>query len=91
MLYDHRYHLHVGYYKNGFDLEAAAYKRKSEDIRDIFFDFEHEGLKNDPEKELDGLGTKIFSIKAKELEYFEVAKKFEQWLFDQKIIKLLDP
>jgi len=36
MLYDDRYHLDLGYYQNGFDIEAIAFKRQSEKIWEIF-------------------------------------------------------
>ncbi|WP_460113898.1 DUF3986 family protein [Priestia megaterium] len=31
-IYDPHLHLHIGYYKNGLDYEARAYKRKQEDM-----------------------------------------------------------
>ncbi|MCI2257014.1 DUF3986 family protein [Domibacillus sp. PGB-M46] len=87
MLYDDRYHMHLGYYENGFDLEAIAFKRQSQEIWDIFFDFEQYGLKKPvQETELKEFSIKIFSIESKELDYNYGAKKFEQWLFNQRII-----
>ncbi|KZZ84418.1 MULTISPECIES: DUF3986 family protein [Bacillaceae] len=89
MLYDDRYHLHLGYYKNGFDLEAIAYKRQSQEIWDIFFDFEQYDLKNpvqDSELSFEHFGTRIFSVEMKELDYDYGAKQFEQWLYSQKIV-----
>jgi hypothetical protein len=87
VLYDDRYHLHLGYYENGFDLEAVAFKRQSQEFWDIFFDFEQYGLKKPAqETELKGFGIKIFSIEIEELDYNYGAKKFEQWLSNQRII-----
>ncbi|MDM5338504.1 DUF3986 family protein [Fictibacillus enclensis] len=87
MLYDDRYHMHLGYYENGFDLEAVAFKRQSQEIWDIFFDFEHYGLNNAvQEAESNGFGIKIMSIEIEELDYNYGAKKFEQWLSNQRII-----
>jgi hypothetical protein len=39
VLYDDKYHLHLGYYEDNCDYESIAFKRQSEDIWDIFFDF----------------------------------------------------
>ena len=38
-VYDDRYHLHLGYYEDNRDYESVAFKRKTEDKWDIFFDF----------------------------------------------------
>ncbi|WP_453996185.1 DUF3986 family protein [Bacillus nitroreducens] len=87
MLYDDRYHFHVGYYENGYDLEAVAFKRQSQGIWDIYFDIEHYGYKNNVQDvELKNFGIRIFSIENKELDYHDAAKKFEQWLVSQKMI-----
>lgn len=45
VLYDDRYHMHLGYYEKGFDLEAVALKRQSQATWDVFFDFHFYGLK----------------------------------------------
>ncbi|WP_226528759.1 DUF3986 family protein [Metabacillus niabensis] len=89
ILYDDRYHLHLGYYGNNFDYESIALKRKLEDVWDIFFDFKQYRLRDiSPENELslDGFGKRIFSIHNKELTYDIGAQKFEQWLSLHKII-----
>ncbi|MFE1243470.1 DUF3986 family protein [Fictibacillus sp. NPDC058756] len=88
-LYDDKYHLHLGYYENNCDYESIAYKRLSEDIWDIFFDFKHYGIKNttqENELTLLGNGTRIFSIHDKELNYDIGVKRFEKWLTLHKII-----
>lgn len=90
MLYDERYHLHLGYYENGYDLEAVAFKRRSDDIWDIFFSFEQYGLRPiDQENDMSSeeFGTRIFSIQSKDLDYDFGSKRFEQWLSTHKIIK----
>ncbi|USK33430.1 DUF3986 family protein [Bacillus sp. F19] len=89
ILYDDKYHLHLGYYKNDFDYESIAYKRQSEDVWDIFFDFKQYGLKNTAqvnELTLEGFGTRIFSISGNDLNYDIGVQKFEKWLSIQKII-----
>ena len=89
ILHDSRYHLHLGYQKNNCDFECVAFKRKLEDIWDIFFDFKQYGLENiSTEYELssDGYGTKIFYIYTKDLNYEIGVKRFEQWLSLHKMI-----
>lgn len=87
MLYDDRYHIHLGHYENGFDLEAVAFKRQSQEIWDIFFDFEQYGLKNPVQDiELKGFGIRIFSIEIEELDYNYGVEKFEHWLSNRRII-----
>ena len=88
-VYDERYHLHLGYYKNNCDYESVAFKRKTEDIWDIYFDFKQYGIKKSSimgEKTLEEFGTRIFSINNKELNDDIRVKRFEQWLFLNKII-----
>ena len=83
ILYDDKYHLHLGYYENNCDFESMAFKRQSEDIWDIFFDYKQYGF-NDitPENEftLEPFGTRIFSICNKELDYHFGLRRFKQWL-----------
>ncbi|MDQ0229037.1 DUF3986 family protein [Metabacillus malikii] len=88
MVYDDRYHLHIGYYENGHDIEAIALKRLNEDIWDIFFDFEFYGFQVPTEKSerLEYFGIKIFSIENEELDYFDGARKFEQWLLTNNLL-----
>ncbi|KKB35348.1 DUF3986 family protein [Bacillus thermotolerans] len=89
MLYDDTRHLHVGYYENGYDLEAVALKRQSEDQWDIFFPFEQYGLKpaaQENEVSFEEFGTRIFSIPIKDLDYQLGSKKFEEWLSAHRII-----
>ena len=35
IMYDGKYHLHLGYYENNCDFECVAFKRQLEDIWDI--------------------------------------------------------
>ncbi|MDR7079893.1 hypothetical protein J2Y03_004951 [Neobacillus niacini] len=65
ILYDNKYHLHLGFYEDNCDYESIAFKRQSKDIWDIFFDFKGYGIKNiTPESELtlEPFGTRIFFI-----------------------------
>lgn len=89
VLYDDKYHLHLGYYEDKCDYESIALKRQYEDIWDIFFDFKQYGFKNiTPENELtlEPFGTRILSICNKELDYDFGVQKFKQWLSLNKII-----
>lgn len=89
ILYDDKYHLHLGYYQDNCDYESIAFKRQSEDIWDIFFDFKGYGIKNNtPENELtlNSYGTRIFSIRNKEIDYDSGVHQFKQWLSINKII-----
>ncbi|MGD7007952.1 DUF3986 family protein [Metabacillus sp. 84] len=87
MLYDDRYHLHVGYYENGEDFEAIAYKRQSQETWDIFFDFEQYGLsKPILRTRLKDGAMWIFSIDKDELNSHYGAEKFKQWLSAQRLI-----
>ena len=89
ILYDDEYHLHLGYYEDNRDYESIAFKRQSEDIWDIFFDFKQYGFKKiTPENELtlEPFGTSIFSICNKELDYHFGVQRFKQWLSLNKII-----
>ncbi|MEH7748661.1 DUF3986 family protein [Neobacillus drentensis] len=89
ILYDKKYHLHIGYYHDNCEYESIAFKRQSEDIWDIFFDFKGYGIKNiTPENELtlEPFGTRIFSIYNKEIDYDIGVQQFKQWLSINKII-----
>lgn len=87
--YDEKYHLHLGYYENNCDFECVAFKRKSEDVWDVFFDFEQYGLTNlIPENTFlfEEFGRRIFFIYTKELDYVWGVEQFEQWLSSNKLI-----
>jgi aminopeptidase N len=88
-VYDIRYHLHLGYYEERFDYEATAYKRKSEDIWDIFFDLEHYKIENltlNQEDYMKDMGYKILSLEIEDLDYDYGVKQFERWLLDNQLI-----
>ena len=88
ILYDNRYHLHLGFYEDNCDYESIALKRQFEDIWDIFFDFKGYGINNTLNNELtlESFGTRIFSIYNKEIEYDVGVQQFKHWLFINKII-----
>ncbi|MGD6964458.1 DUF3986 family protein [Fictibacillus phosphorivorans] len=89
IVYDSRYHLHLGYYEEKFDYEATAYKRQSEDIWDIFFDLEQYKIENltlNQEDYKKNMGYKILSIAIEDLDYDYGVKHFERWLLENKLI-----
>ncbi|WP_026567144.1 DUF3986 family protein [Bacillus sp. UNC41MFS5] len=89
ILYNEKYHLHLGFYEDNCDYESIAIKRKSEDIWDIFFDFKGYGFKNiTPESQLllEPFGKRIFSIYNKEIDYDIGVQQFKKWLSINKII-----
>lgn len=89
ILYDTRYHLHLGFYEDNYDYESIAIKRQLEDIWDIFFDFKEYGIENitlENELTLESFGTRIFSIYNKEIDYTIGVQQFKQWLFIHKVI-----
>ncbi|MDP7981533.1 DUF3986 family protein [Bacillus sp. WLY-B-L8] len=90
-IYDSKYHLHLGYYEQGNDFEAIAYKKNQTNIWDVFFDFEMYNLKI-PEKYKDQYyekyGVKIFSICTDDLDYTLGSNEFKKWLIQLKIIQV---
>lgn len=88
MLYDEKYHLHLSYNDDNCEYESMAFKRQSEDIWDIFFDFKGYGIKNTSENELtlEPFGARIFSIYNKEIDYDIGVRQFKQWLSFNKIM-----
>ncbi|MGG1217299.1 DUF3986 family protein [Priestia endophytica] len=89
-IYDSNLHLHIGYYDNGLDYEATAYKRQQGDAWDVFFNFAAYNISSsnqDKENYLENEGFKIFSVRSKNLDYEDEAKKFEEWLLKNNIIQ----
>ncbi|PKG24362.1 DUF3986 family protein [Niallia nealsonii] len=84
MHFDPDQHLHIGYYENGFDLEAVAYKVLGEDKWVIFWP-------NDQKCEFNKnilsscnfhpyFGYEIFSIQQTDLSYRTGCNHFADWL-----------
>lgn len=89
ILYDDKYHMHLGYYEDNCDYESVALKRQSEDVWDVFFDFKGYGINDIPpenELTLQPFGTRIFSIDNKEFDYDIGVQQFKRWLSINKII-----
>lgn len=90
-IYDSKYHLHLGYYEQGYDFEAIAYKKNQTNTWDVFFDFESYNLKI-PEKYkeqyYEKYGVKIFSLHTNDLDYTLGSSELKKWLIQQKIIEV---
>ncbi|MFC0274499.1 DUF3986 family protein [Metabacillus herbersteinensis] len=88
VVYDSKYHLHIGYYEENYDYESIAYKSELEDVWDIFFDFKQYNIESTNKEEIyiENLGINIFSIKCKDLDYDSGANRFEKWLSDNNVI-----
>ncbi|WP_121612444.1 DUF3986 family protein [Mesobacillus foraminis] len=89
MRYDNRYHLHLGYYENGADIECVEYKRLSEPVWDIYFDFDFYGVAPVPQENemtLKYSGTRILSIDGEELDEQVGIQQFKEWLAAKNII-----
>ncbi|WP_226665253.1 DUF3986 family protein [Metabacillus litoralis] len=86
--YDPRYHLHLGYYEDSYDLESIAFKIQSQDVWDIFFDFKFYNLVNQKQNQVEheDFGTKILSIDCHDLSYDDGVKMFKEWLIEQGFI-----
>ncbi|RAI81026.1 DUF3986 family protein [Macrococcoides goetzii] len=86
MCLDNLDHLHVGFYDNGYDIEATIYQKNNvsifylDDEQDIDYDQlkKYEHIKN--------LGYKILEVNKENLEYDEAYNYFKKWLNDNRII-----
>jgi hypothetical protein len=80
-------HLHLGYYQEGHDLEAIAFKRKGIHTWDIYFDSDQYNLPIDKGSNYTPyFGYKILVVHSQELTYEEGSLKFEKWLRENSII-----
>ncbi|WP_459503568.1 DUF3986 family protein [Bacillus sp. C1] len=89
--YDESMHLHLDYFGEEHDMESIAYKRKHEDVWDVFFNFSFYGIS--PEKmQVDTYmdeyaGYRVFSVQAHDLSWELGSAKFEEWLFKYHIVE----
>ena len=59
--YDDSVHLHLDYFGTECDMESIAYKRKNEDVWDVYFNFGVYGIQKD-DVELGDLWTNMLVI-----------------------------
>ncbi|MGD7022260.1 DUF3986 family protein [Rossellomorea vietnamensis] len=90
MNFEEHQHLHIGYYENGFDLEAVAYKIQGEDKWVVFLDAEQDlsifkGVLEHYNKNV-SFGYKIFTVKTDDLSYESGQVRFIDWLRQLNII-----
>ncbi|KYD08453.1 DUF3986 family protein [Caldibacillus debilis] len=93
MKFDPTQHLHLGYYENGADLEAIAYKIQNENKWVVFFDMGHDAeiVKkiSGRYEHHEGYGYKIFTVDAEDLSYEAGSRLFAEWLKENQIIETL--
>jgi hypothetical protein len=89
MIFDDRYHLHVGYYEEGHDLEAIFMKVQNEDKWCMFFDQEHykTSINLNEFEYYKGFGLLVreYFING-DLSFESGSKFFKDFLLDNKII-----
>jgi hypothetical protein len=90
LIFDDRYHLHVGYYKNQKDLEAIFLKVKDQNIWCMFLENDFYKL-NLSEEEYPaikdfGLLIGIYLIESEDLSVEQGSELFEKFLNDQNIV-----
>ncbi|MED1302239.1 hypothetical protein BK704_08115 [[Bacillus thuringiensis] serovar konkukian] len=92
--YEEYQHMHIGYYKDGYDLEVIAYKKIDKPIWDVFIEeyeagadflYEYASKHNLGEKFV-GYGLKIFSIGDKDATEEQSRLIFEKWLKTNSIV-----
>ncbi|MCA1060304.1 DUF3986 family protein [Rossellomorea aquimaris] len=90
MIFDDRYHLHVGYYKNQKDLEAIFLKVKDQNIWCMFFENDYYKLNLSKEAyptiKNFGLMIGIYLIESEDLSVEQGSELFEKFLNDQNIV-----
>ncbi|KAA0566605.1 DUF3986 family protein [Bacillus sp. CH30_1T] len=89
LIFDDRYHLHVGYYKNQKDLEAIFLKVKDQNIWCMFLenDFYKLNLSEEyPAIKDFGLLIGIYLIESEDLSVEQGSELFEKFLNDQNIV-----
>ncbi|AIK38867.1 DUF3986 domain-containing protein [Bacillus pseudomycoides] len=89
--YDDSMHLHLDYFGDEFDVESIAYKRKHEDVWDVFFNFAFYGIPlvqvQEDEFMDDYSGYRVFSVHANDLSWEFGSAKFEEWLLEHRILE----
>ena len=89
MIFDDRYHLHVGYYKNQNDIEAIFYKVKDQNIWCMFFDNDYYKLniqEGYPAINNFGLLIGIYPTESEDLSVEQGAELFEAFLNEQQLV-----
>ncbi|PFD96811.1 DUF3986 domain-containing protein [Bacillus cereus] len=89
--YDDSMHLHLDYFGEEYDMESIAYKRKHEDVWDVFFNFSFYGISPSKMQENaymdEYAGYRVFSVHANDLSWEFGSAKFEEWLLGHGILE----
>ncbi|HHT7154574.1 hypothetical protein BK718_35460 [Bacillus thuringiensis serovar andalousiensis] len=89
--YDDSVHLHLDYFGTECDMESIAYKRKNEDVWDVYFNFGVYGIqKGDVElgRFMDGYaGYYVFCVHARDLSWEFGSAQFEEWVLKNRIVE----
>ncbi|WP_273124604.1 DUF3986 family protein [Bacillus weihaiensis] len=90
MIFDDRYHLHVGYYEDQQDLEAIFLKVKDQKIWCMFFEnsFYKCNLAEEHYPSIEGFGllVGIYSIESEDLSVDQGSKLFKTFLDNNNLI-----
>ncbi|KFN04557.1 DUF3986 family protein [Bacillus clarus] len=89
--YDDSMHLHLDYFGDEYDVESIAYKRKHEDVWDVFFNFNVYGIQKD-DVEMgtfmdEYAGYYVFSVHARDLSWEFGSAQFEEWILRNNILE----
>lgn len=89
--YDDSVHLHLDYFGTECDMESIAYKRKNEDVWDVYFNFGAYGLQKDEietGKFMDEYaGHYVFSVHAHDLSWEFGSAQFEEWVLRNQLVE----
>ncbi|MBO9129561.1 DUF3986 family protein [Bacillus sp. 165] len=87
-IYEQHQHAHLGYYENGYDLEAIGYKKEGIDEWDIFFEPKHYKNISIPQNfpYVPDYGYKLGVVYANDLSFEEGSAFLEKWLRDVELI-----
>lgn len=88
--FDPHVHLHIGYYENGYDIEATAYKVENEDHWIIFLNADQkleyiQQLQN-KYNFYEYYGYKILTFNGRDLSYEQGCELLEKWLKDNQLL-----
>lgn len=90
MLFDERYHLHVGYYENSKDIEAILLKVKDENIWCMFIENDYYQLKiskkDYPSLDTFGLLIGIFNESTGEMSFEKGSELLKTFLRNENLI-----
>jgi hypothetical protein len=89
MIFDDQYHLHVGYYENGHDLEGIMMKLVDEEKWCLFFDdqYDHIPINRHDYQWYEGFGLLVREYEISDMNYEMGSRLFMEFLKENKIIQ----